>query len=247
MYLSFNTVEINGDSVRLNYDWGNRQFPLSSIKYAGSAPGEDKPPVRGRYETLVLEIRTVDGSVYRSQKISACDWDAPRYVIDEFNEFCRKKRIHRVPIPVQRRNCTRNLREIGLELREYADLHKNQYPASGNSSDEIFRSLGDYLQEEGWLRCPSEGGKSRQSYCYAIPNPNLFTNSTAIPENFPLAMDRGLSPTNVALSALVGKKWSESSPHGGKGGNVLFAGGHVKWCLEFDSTFDTNGFLLVPR
>ncbi len=155
--------------------------------------------------------------------------------------------------------CANNLRVLGGALQRYADVHQGQFPqieesgsrsvagvfipilyASGSLTPDVnLRCPGDSdrtapvpvsLQEldELYQRSPEQfnaaAGNLAGSYAYSMGYRDggvLWGLCRSDPENLPILAD-GLPPAAEGNCLY----------HGGSGQNVLYVGGHVRWCSQ---------------
>ncbi|MBV9463470.1 MAG: DUF1559 domain-containing protein [Verrucomicrobiae bacterium] len=156
----------------------------------------------------------------------------------------------------RRIQCLNNLRQIGLGVKQYATDNNEMYPEAGASQTDPsfhFQLLSNTVGNAGAIfRCPSDTGKTATNVVVTITAANVsyiyvrnLNDSAAI--DTPLVFDRGVgtvatgSSTPVTNAAVLGQTWNTTAAHKADGGNVLYAGAHVKFETIFPSTVGSGG------
>lgn len=154
--------------------------------------------------------------------------------------------------------CMNNLHQFGIALNAYADDYSDYFPFYTPTENTVSLGLlytNGYVKDPKLYRCPSDretsdpttitltgpsstgNNESRMSYCNFLGLPIIRNSGTSqnigaceegiasVDSNFPLmwdwlgGLDKGEGTINQQTIA----------NHFPDGGNVLFAGGHVKW------------------
>jgi len=134
----------------------------------------------------------------------------------------------------RRIECLNNLRQIGLSLHIYSSDHREQFPSN-------FNALGPtYLSEPKLFICPSASpaefyptnlvqNLTDQTCCYSYW-PNLSESKRS--DHYQASDKNGAAASNVTWTA--GTSTGFGGNHDGKGGNILFIGGYVRWMNATD-------------
>lgn len=137
----------------------------------------------------------------------------------------------------RRIDCLNNLKNIGLCLHMYSSDYREQFSAS-------FTNLSpNYLTDAKLFICPSApaanfyvtnsvGNLQDQNCCYSYW-PSLSESKRS--DHLQACDKNGAAGSNTDVSATTPVFGGN---HDGKGGNVLFVGGYVKWYNSTD--FSTN-------
>ena len=126
----------------------------------------------------------------------------------------------------RRASCLNNIRQIGLAMQQYAEMHDGRCP----DSFEILLKEG-YLITTKVFRCPSSDDEfADEGYPKDLKNATLA--ELKLPEgNCSYTMIGGLKKGDLPDDfMLVYDKSAEN--HKGEGRNVFFNDGHVKWLTE---------------
>ena len=153
--------------------------------------------------------------------------------------------------------CQRNLAVFWDGLRFYSDIHQGSYPAPRDQGPRSFAGIvvpllndSGVLAQEASVLCPAVG-KSRPDSRSVPELEDLWNNggSAALRSTmrrvggsyaYPLGYEEGgqlIAPQrdwDAGQPILADVVWpgdnGNSANHGGKGQNVLFNGGNVRWC-----------------
>ena len=126
---------------------------------------------------------------------------------------------HRMQAPAQ--SCPRNLQNVAMALRLYAEGHDGKYPAAANWCGDVT----PFLQTPDLLRCPARP-KLRSGYAYNRAIAGRTTSS--VPPDTILLIESAHGWNGTAGP----EDPTSSSPHGGSY-SVAFADGSVR---EVDTT-----------
>lgn len=136
--------------------------------------------------------------------------------------------------------CANNLRQIYVALNLYADDNEGSYPPDVLPGDPITHRTRasstafsylypKYTDDFKILWCPSYGTTQdsypRSNSLFIETNYDYITNSTI---DFPAERLLALDTLNYRAEN-PNHEWQSFSNHKGRGGNMLFCGGHVKW------------------
>jgi len=150
-----------------------------------------------------------------------------------------------------RLNCQSNLKMLALGLAMYADDNNGRTPMDAAIPTLVgcMQLLSNYVRDAHVVCCPADTRSDTRpernygnlavaniSYCYV---PGLKWNDTS---DSPILLDR------INLMA-KGSRWPADGNHGGKGGNIAFTDGHVKWCNRLPAALkDRTGqeFVIGP-
>ncbi len=126
----------------------------------------------------------------------------------------------------QRIKCGSNLRQIGVSIGRYAAEHGGRYP---DQLEELFA----YDLTPATLICPS----STETAAIGATTQAVLADLHAGPHCSYIYLGKGLttatpSTTVVALESVAN--------HNQAGGEVLYADGHVDWCVANDPVFQTK-------
>jgi prepilin-type processing-associated H-X9-DG protein len=147
-----------------------------------------------------------------------------------------------------RAHCMGNLKQLGLAIAMYADMYQNRCPMDSANPTLMgsMKLLSNFCSSAKVLYCPEDarwGAKpevhwdkltvNNISYSYV---PNLVWQDS--PDSI-VALDR-------IYSTSAGSAWPKRGNHKGKGGNVLFNDGSVKWLTNLPSALkDKDGRKVV--
>jgi hypothetical protein len=156
----------------------------------------------------------------------------------------------------QRLACENNLRQFGIALQTYADRSNNEFPrVEADGARSVAGIFVPILNDAGLLTdvsidCPAQG--RREPYHYSVAEleeyyreaPGKFRTVTGYLAGhyaYCLGYEDGHTlhslrrDTGDGLPILADRSSADalnSSNHGGAGQNVLFVGGHVRWCVQ---------------
>lgn len=135
------------------------------------------------------------------------------------------------------RYCQNTLRDIHNSLTHYADVHQGRYPAIGGSAGPNAGDFASELARSGHLPgdllpvCPGdqEGVNRQVGYTYTLGFRSPSGSLVGFRRPDPLNGDTDSMPLLADFPAsAVAPMGGPTSPHG-RGQNVLYAGGHVRY------------------
>jgi prepilin-type N-terminal cleavage/methylation domain-containing protein/prepilin-type processing-associated H-X9-DG protein len=143
--------------------------------------------------------------------------------------------------------CLNNLKQLYLALRLYAENNNSVFPISGGCFGEDGLFFRSYIQRHELLHCPCSGPCPGGVTVTALSGPRAKINSYTYREGSAL---REVTPLHSEISyssdswggSCRGKGYAlmwdycggsgTDGNHKGKGGNVLYLGGHAKWLFQ---------------
>jgi hypothetical protein len=161
----------------------------------------------------------------------------------------------------QRMACANNLRQFGGALAAYSDLHDGKFPAVEKGENAGPRAVAGIfvpvLNDAGLLGpdasviCPAQGPRALPSVSVAKLE-TLFDTQPAefqkvasrLGGSYAYSLGYQEADLHLGLSRSLGDKqpiladrpdpagFGNSPNHGGRGQNVLYIGGQVRWCTE---------------